>query len=147
MLQKSLLTTVAKRKCCFYRHSKNGLQQEVVERTNEAPLWLQRQKNRAHQSNNISCFLRHPQYPLYRIYNLRCHRYAIFGSGLLNTFKAILYSAYLCLKVPTTFSAITVCGRQNEARNIERGFSLGNKNVHFLREGTNQHEPRQPSPK
>jgi hypothetical protein len=36
---------------------------------------------------------------------------------------------------------------QNEARNIERGFALGHKNVHSLRQGVDQHEPRQPSPK
>jgi hypothetical protein len=34
---------------------------------------------------------------------------------------------------------------QKEARNIERGFAPGHKNVHFLREDTDQ--PEQPSPK
>jgi hypothetical protein len=54
---------------------------------------------------------------------------------------------YLCLKVPATFGAITMCGSQNEARNNERGFAPGHKNVHFLREGTDHHEPQQPSSK
>jgi hypothetical protein len=35
---------------------------------------------------------------------------AIFGSGLLNTFKAALHSAYLCLKIPRTFVVITIFG-------------------------------------
>jgi hypothetical protein len=50
----------------------------------------------------------------------------------LNTFEAALHSAYLCLKVPATFDVISVFGSQQEARNIEKGFALGHKNVHFL---------------
>jgi hypothetical protein len=69
----------------------------------------------------------------------------IFGRGLLNTFEAALHSTYLCLKVPATFSVIIIFDSQKEARNIECGFALGHKNVHFLREDTNQQE--QPSPK
>jgi hypothetical protein len=57
---------------------------------------------------------------------------AIFGRGLLNTFKAALHSSYLCLKVPATFDVITVFGSQQDARNIEKGFTPGHKNVHFL---------------
>jgi hypothetical protein len=57
---------------------------------------------------------------------------AIFGMGLLNTFEASLHSAYLCLKVPTTFGIISVFGSQQEARNIEKGFAPSHKNVHFL---------------
>jgi hypothetical protein len=69
----------------------------------------------------------------------------IFGRGLLNTFEATLYLAYLCLKVPATFGVITVFDSQKEDRNIECGFAPGHKNVHFLREDTDQLE--QPSPK
>jgi hypothetical protein len=69
---------------------------------------------------------------------------AIFGGGLLNTFEVVLHSAYLCLKVPATFSVITAFDSQKEARNIERGFALGHKNVHFLREETNQSGPPPP---
>jgi hypothetical protein len=65
--------------------------------------------------------------------------------GLLNTFKAALHLAYLCLKVPATFDVITMLGSQKEARNIERGFTLGHKSVNFLREDTDQ--PEQPWPK
>jgi hypothetical protein len=70
---------------------------------------------------------------------------AIVGWGLLNTSEAALHSAYLCLKVPPTFDVITVFDSQKEAKNNERGFAPGHKNVHFLREDTDQ--PKQPSPK
>jgi hypothetical protein len=70
---------------------------------------------------------------------------AIFGWGLLNTFEAALHLAYICLKVPATFGVITVFGSQKEAGNIECGFASGHKNVHFLREDTDQ--PEQTSPK
>jgi hypothetical protein len=63
---------------------------------------------------------------------------AIFGWGLLNTFEDVLHSAYLCLKVPATFDIITLFSNQKEARNIEHGFAPGHKNMHFLREDTNQ---------
>jgi hypothetical protein len=35
---------------------------------------------------------------------------AIFGRGLLSTFKAALHSLYLCLKVPATLGVISVHG-------------------------------------
>jgi hypothetical protein len=57
---------------------------------------------------------------------------AIFGRGLLNIFNAALHSAYLCLKVPATFGVIFIFGSQQEARNIEKDFAPGHKNVHFL---------------
>jgi hypothetical protein len=69
---------------------------------------------------------------------------AIFGRGILNTFEAALRSAYLCLKVPATFGIISIFGSQQEARNIEKGFALGHKNVHFMREQSEQYET-QPS--
>jgi hypothetical protein len=129
---------------------KNGLRQQEAQRTDEAPLWLRRQKNQARQSNNITRLVWHPQNSTHRIHNLQCCRHdisfnAIFGRGLLNIFETTLHSAFLCLKVPTTFDVITVFGNQKEARNIERGFILGHKNVHFLREDADQ--PEQPSSK
>jgi hypothetical protein len=39
----------------------------------------------------------------------------IFGRGLLNTFKAVLHSTYLCLNVPATFTVITIFDSQKEA--------------------------------
>jgi hypothetical protein len=65
---------------------------------------------------------------------------AIFGRGLLNTFKAVLHLGYLCLKIPATFSIITVLGSQQDTINIEKGFAPGNKNVHFLREESKQRD-------
>jgi hypothetical protein len=60
--------------------------------------------------------------------------YTFFGRGLMNTFEAALYFAYLCLKISATFGVITVFGSQQETRNIEKGFTSGHRNVHFLRE-------------
>jgi hypothetical protein len=68
-----------------------------------------------------------------------------FDRGLLNIFKVALHLAFLCLKVSATFDVITVFDSQKEARNIDRGFTLEHKNVHFLREDTDQ--PEQPSSK
>jgi hypothetical protein len=65
----------------------------------------------------------------------------------LNTFKVAPHSGYLCLKVLATFGIIIVFGSQKEARSIERGFTPGHKNVHFLREDADQHEQAQPSSK
>jgi hypothetical protein len=56
----------------------------------------------------------------------------IFKRELLNTFEDALHLAYLCLKVPATFGVITVFGSQQEARNIEKGFAPGHKNMHLL---------------
>jgi hypothetical protein len=64
---------------------------------------------------------------------------AIFRRGLLNMFEVALHSAYLCLKIPVTFGVISVFGRQQEARNIEMGFTPGHKNIHFLREDPEHH--------
>jgi hypothetical protein len=70
---------------------------------------------------------------------------AIFGRGLLNIFEAALHSPYLCLKVPATFGVISVFSSQQEARNIEKGFAPGHKNVHFLWEQSEQHETQPPA--
>jgi hypothetical protein len=64
---------------------------------------------------------------------------AIFERGLLNMFEAALHSGYLCLKILATFEVISVSDSQQEARKIERGFTPGHKNVHFLREELEQH--------
>jgi hypothetical protein len=59
---------------------------------------------------------------------------AIFERGLLNTFKAVLHSAYLCLKIPAALGMIIVHVNQKDARNIERGFTLGHINVNCLQD-------------
>jgi hypothetical protein len=65
----------------------------------------------------------------------------------LNTFEATLHLGYLCLKVPATFGIISIFDSQKKARSIEHGFASGHKNVHFLREDADQHEPLQSSSK
>jgi hypothetical protein len=72
------------------------------------------------------------EYITFDVVNITYPYNAIFGRGLLNTFQAALHLAYLCLKIPATFGVITVFGSQQEARNIEKGFTPGHKNVHFL---------------
>jgi hypothetical protein len=57
---------------------------------------------------------------------------AIFRRGLVNTFEAALHSAYLCLKILATFGVISIFGTQQEIRNIKKGFTPRQKNVHFL---------------
>jgi hypothetical protein len=55
----------------------------------------------------------------------------IYGRGLPNTFETTLHSGYLCLKIPATFGVITVFGNQQDARNIEKGFATGYKNMYW----------------
>jgi hypothetical protein len=76
----------------------------------------------------------HSEYITFDVVDMTYPYNAIFGKGLLNTFEATLHSAYLCVKVPATFRVISIFGSQQEARNIEKGFAPGHKNVHFLRE-------------
>jgi hypothetical protein len=63
----------------------------------------------------------------------------IFGRGLLNTFESALHLGYLCLKIPATIGVISNFGSQQDARNIEKDFTPGHKNVHFLPEELEQH--------
>jgi hypothetical protein len=76
----------------------------------------------------------HIEYITFDVVDMLYPYNAIFRWGLLNTFKTALHSGYLYLKVPATFGIITVFGYQKEARSIERGFTPGHKNVHFLRD-------------
>jgi hypothetical protein len=87
------------------------------------------------------------KYITFNIVDMLYPSYAIIRRGQLNTFETTMHSTYLCLKVPANFGAITVCGSQKELRNTEDGFAPGHKNVHFLREHTDEHEPWQPSSK
>jgi hypothetical protein len=74
----------------------------------------------------------HTEYITFDIVDMLYPYNAIFGRGLLNTFKVALHLGYLCLKIPATFRAVSISGSQQEARNIEKGFTPGHKNVHFL---------------
>jgi hypothetical protein len=74
----------------------------------------------------------HTEYIIFDVVDMPYPYNTIFKRGLLNTFEAALHSAYLHVKVPATFNIISVFGSQQEARNIEKGFALGHKNIHFL---------------
>jgi hypothetical protein len=74
----------------------------------------------------------HTEYITFDIVDMVYPYNAIFGRGLLNTFKAALHSGYLCLKIPATIRVISIFGSQQDVRNIEKGFATGHKNVHFL---------------
>jgi hypothetical protein len=65
---------------------------------------------------------------------------AIFERGLLKTFEDALYSGYLFCKILATFGVITTFGNQKDARNNKQGFTPSHKNVHFLREESEQYQ-------
>ena len=62
---------------------------------------------------------------------------AIMGRGSINKFEVAIHGLYLCMKIPGPQGVITVYGNQQTARNIERDFVPGQRNVHCL---TTQHE-------
>jgi hypothetical protein len=62
---------------------------------------------------------------------------AIMGRGSINKFEAAIHRLYHCMKIPGPQGVITVYGNQQTARNIERDFVLGQRNIHCL---TAQHE-------
>ena len=57
----------------------------------------------------------------------------ILGRGTINKFEAIVHQLYPCMKIPAAAGVITVRGDQQLARDIERGVTPGQKNVHNLR--------------
>jgi hypothetical protein len=56
----------------------------------------------------------------------------IMGRGSINKFEAAIHGLYLCMKIPDPQGVITVYGNQQTARNIERDFVPGQRNVHCL---------------
>jgi hypothetical protein len=56
----------------------------------------------------------------------------IMGWGSINKFEAAIHGLYLCMKILGPQGVITVYGNQQTARNIERDFVLGQRNVHCL---------------
>jgi hypothetical protein len=54
------------------------------------------------------------------------------GRGSINKFEAAIHGLYLCMKISGPQGVITVYGNQQTARNIERDFVLGQRNVHCL---------------
>jgi hypothetical protein len=57
---------------------------------------------------------------------------AIMGLGSINKFEAAIHGLYLCMKIPGSQGVITVYGNQQTARNIERDFVPGQRNIHCL---------------
>jgi hypothetical protein len=57
---------------------------------------------------------------------------AIMGWGSINKFEVAIHGLYLCMKVPGPQGVINVYGDQQTARNIERGFVPGQRNIHCL---------------
>jgi hypothetical protein len=57
---------------------------------------------------------------------------AIMGRGSINKFEAAIHRLYLCMKILGPQGAITICGDQQAARNIERDFVPGQHIVHCL---------------
>jgi hypothetical protein len=57
----------------------------------------------------------------------------IIGRGMLNAFEAILYLAYLCMKIPSEQGSITVHGSQEVARRAE-GSWTDSKAIHNIDE-------------
>jgi hypothetical protein len=59
------------------------------------------------------------------------------GRGSINKFEAAIHGLYLCMKILGLQGVITVYGNQQTARNIERDFVPGQRNIHCL---TAQHK-------
>jgi hypothetical protein len=57
---------------------------------------------------------------------------AIMGRCSINKFEAAIHGLYLCMKILGPQGVITIYGNQQIARNIERDFVLGQRNVHCL---------------
>jgi hypothetical protein len=64
----------------------------------------------------------------------------ILGRGFLNKFEAVIHQAYLCMKILATLGVITIWGHQNDGRNLERGRTPGQRNVHALDEAVKSNE-------
>jgi hypothetical protein len=57
---------------------------------------------------------------------------AIMGRGSINKFEVAIHGLHLCMKILGPQGVITVHGNQQAARNIERDFVPGQRNVHCL---------------
>jgi hypothetical protein len=64
----------------------------------------------------------------------------ILGRGFLNKFKVVIHQACLCIKISVTLGVITIWGHQNDGRNLERGRTPGQRNVHALDEAVECNE-------
>ena len=71
---------------------------------------------------------------------------ALFERGTLNAFEAVISYSYLYMKMPAINGVITVYGDQTEARNIEKEYTLGQKNVHTIVEEEEKEETENVKP-
>ena len=71
---------------------------------------------------------------------------ALFGRGTLNAFEAVISYSYLCMKMLAINGVIIVHGDQTEARNIEKEYTLGQKNVHAIIEEEEKEETENAKP-
>jgi hypothetical protein len=65
----------------------------------------------------------------------------IFGRGFMNKFDVVMRQQFLCMKMPAPKGVIIVFGDQQEARNIEKGHTLGRANVYQLKIAEERKEP------
>ncbi|XP_072147937.1 uncharacterized protein [Setaria viridis] len=76
-----------------------------------------------------------------------CYPYfAILGRGFINKMDATIRQLFLCMKLSALKGVITMYGDQQMARNIERGSTSGQKNVHHLAAASEaeEHETKKP---
>jgi hypothetical protein len=66
---------------------------------------------------------------------------AIFGRGFMNKFDAVRRQQFLCMKISAPKGVITVFGDQQEARNIEKGHTLGQTNVYQVKSNDEERKP------
>jgi hypothetical protein len=66
---------------------------------------------------------------------------AIFGRGFMKKIDAVIRQQFLCMKIPAPKGVITVFGDQQEARNIEKGHTPGQTNMHQLNYTEAKKEP------
>jgi hypothetical protein len=66
---------------------------------------------------------------------------AIFGRGFMNKFDVVIRQQFLCMKISAPIGVIIVFGDQQEARNIEKGHTLGQVNVYQLKTTEEIKEP------
>jgi hypothetical protein len=70
------------------------------------------------------------EYLSFDVVEMYCPYNDILGRGFLNKFEAVIHQAYLCVKIPAMQGVITIWGHQNYGRNLERGRTPGQRNVH-----------------
>jgi hypothetical protein len=58
--------------------------------------------------------------------------FAIFGRGFINKFDVVIRQQFLCTKIPTPKGVIVVYGDKKEARDIQKGHTPCQSNVHHL---------------